>query len=82
MSVEVKLSLPLESCPVCSIPLDFLRVFKLARDLQMRAFTARVTGERCENIKVEDGVICFVCLSQVHLRQQLRGQIKKQDERC
>lgn len=57
MSAEVKLSLLLDSCPVCSIPLDFLCVFKLARDVQMHAFTAGITDECRKNIKVESFVL-------------------------
>ncbi len=83
MSVEVKLSLPLDSCPVCSIPLDFCGCLSFARDLQMHAFTADITDECCKNIKVGAGVICFDRLFQVRLCQQLAQQIKKkkkQDE--
>lgn len=62
MSVEVKLSLPLDTCPVCSIPLDFLWVFKPARDVQMHAFTDGITDACCKNSKVETEVICSRCL--------------------
>ena len=59
MSAEVKLSLPLDTCPVCSIPLDVLWVFQAACDSQMHALTGCGRDQCCGNIKVEAAVICF-----------------------
>lgn len=73
MSVEVNQSLPLDSCPVCSIPLDLLRVLKLARDLQMHTFTGGITDECHKSIKVQAGLICLD--SSNNLNNRLKGRI-------
>lgn len=56
-------------------------LFKLARDLQMHAFTAVTTDECCKNVKVEAGAICFVCLFQAPTCvNNLHNGLQKQEE--
>lgn len=68
MSVEVKLSLPLDNCS---------NLFKPACVLQMHAFTAVITDEYSKYIKVEARVICFVGFFKPTSVNNLQNGLKK-----